>query len=415
MGLFKRTKNTNKPVIRQVLDLIPDWIIQSCIVKHSSDKGCHKYRTYDQLVAMTFGQLCKCSTLADISTGLSVSKTFISDLKLRQNPAKSTMSDGNRNRSWCVFETMYYQLLKHYTSVLKPKHQVHIIDEVKRHSIKIIDSTTISLCLSLFDWAKFRTAKGGIKIHTCWDDNLQIPDMINITEAKTHDSKGLEIQVFKKDTIIVEDRGYFDFSLMLSRIKAENVFVTRIKDNTVYESVKELDLPDEEDQHILKDEIICLTGDKAMSLGMEKYPLRRVVVYDEKNNNSIEILTNQLQWKAATIGSLYKKRWDIELFFKALKQNLQVKTFIGTSENAVKSQIYIALIVYLLLELLRRNTCKTAQAFSNFSEKIRICLTYYLSLYYVCNTIKPMVCRIDDKPPDQNHRDIFQQNNNLFQ
>jgi len=414
MGLFKRTKNTNKPLFRQVLDLIPEWILQGSIHKYHADKGCHKYRTYDQLVALTFGQLCKCTTLADISAGLSVSKTFIADLKLAQNPAKSTMSDGNKKRTWKVFECLYFRLLSHYQQVLKAKHRTDIIDEVKQQTIKIIDSTTIGLCLSLFDWAKFRTAKGGIKIHTCWDDTLQLPDMVNITEAQTHDVKGFEQQVFKKDTIIVEDRGYFDFSLMLARIKADNVFVTRIKDNTTYRVVKELDLPDDQDHHVLKDEIIVLNGAKAIALALYKHQLRRTVVYDEKNDRTLEIITNQLSWSAATIAALYKKRWDIESFFKVLKQNLQVKTFVGTSENAVKAQIYVALITFLLVELLRRNTCKAQQAFSNFSEKLRICLTYYLSLDYVCNQIVPKVCRIKDKPPNK-QRDIFQENQILFQ
>ncbi len=414
MGLFKRSKNNNKPLLRQILDLIPDWILQGCINQYQSDKGCHKYKTYDQLVALTFGQLCKCTTLADISTGLSVSQTFIADLKLKQNPAKSTMSDGNKNRNWQVFELLYFKLLKHYEQVLKTKHRTDIIEQVKHHTIKIIDSTTIGLCLSLFDWAKFRTAKGGIKIHTCWDDTLQIPDMVNITVAAIHDSKGFEQQVFRKDTIIVEDRGYFDFSVMLARIKAQNTFVTRTKNNTVYQVVRELELPDEKDHHIIKDELIVLIGTKAIETGINKFTLRRTAVYDEKNDKVIVIISNQLTWDAATIAALYKKRWDIELFFKALKQNLQVKTFIGTSENAVKSQIYVALIMYLLMELVRRNTCKVKQALSNFSEKIRICLTYYLTIEYVCNQIQPIVFRVKPKPPDL-QKDIFWKNSTLFQ
>jgi hypothetical protein len=414
MGLFKRSKNNNKPLLRQLIDLIPDWVLRSCITRYNSDKGCHKYKTYDQLLALTFGQLCKCTTLADISMGLSVSQTFIADLKLKQNPAKSTMSDGNKNRDWKVYEMLYFKLLNHYGQVLKSKHRTNIIEEVKHHNIKLNDSTTIDLCLSLFDWAKFRTAKGGIKIHTCWDDTLQIPDFINITEAIVHDSKGFKQQVFKKDTIIVEDRGYFDFELMLVRIKAQNIFVTRIKSNTVYESIKELELPDNRDPHILKDEFIRLTGAEAIKTGIDQHVLRRVVVFDEKNNKVIEIITNQLTWAANTIAALYKKRWDIELFFKALKQNLQVKTFIGTSQNAVKSQIYVALITYLLLQLLRRNTCKTPQAFSNFSEKIRICLTCYLSIDYVCNHIHPNICRVVQKPPNNYQGDIFRPNTTLF-
>jgi len=333
--------------------------------------------------------------LSDISTGIGVSKTFISDLGLKQSPARSTMSDGNKKRDSQVFESLYYKLLSHYKYVLKKHHQSHIIEEIKGKTIKLIDSSTIPLCLSMFDWAKFRTAKGGIKLHTSWDDGLMIPDVVNITEAKMHDRYGLELLIFPKGTIIVEDRGYFDFSLMQSRIAAKNVFVTRIKTNTVFESVRELDLPDGEHEHILKDEIIRLTSAKAKACGIDKQELRLVHVYKEDENKIIEIITNQLDWEAITIAELYKKRWDIELFFKALKQNLQVKTFIGTSENAVKSQIYIALITYLLLELIRRTVVKKNIGFSNFVEKIRMTLCFYLSLDYVCNEVGEGAKKID--------------------
>jgi len=394
MGLFRRTKNTNKPLLRQIIDLVPPWLLRSCIKQNQSDKGCSKYKTYDQFVALTFGQLNKCLTLSDISTGIGVSETFIGDLGLQQSPARSTMSDGNKNRDWQVFESLYNRLLKHYEGVLSKRHQSHVIEEIKTERIKIIDSTTISLCMSLFDWAKFRTAKGGIKIHTCWDDTLMLPEMVNITEAKVHDRYGLSQLVFAKNTIIVEDRAYFDFALMLSRINAENVFVTRIKTNTVYESIEELDLPDHTDQDILKDEIIQLTSNKAVKTGINQQKLRLVSVYKEDENKVIHIITNQLNWKARTIADLYKRRWDIELFFKAIKQNLQIKTFVGTSENAVKSQIYVALICYLLLELIKRTIAKTTKAFSNFVEKIRICLPFYLSLDYVCNQINEGAKRI---------------------
>jgi len=394
MGLFRRTKNNSKPLIRQIIDLVPPWLLASCTKQHKSDKGCSRYRTYDQFVAMTFGQLNKCLTLSDISTGIGVCETFIADLGLKQSPARSTMSDGNKNRDWHVYETLYYRLLAHYERVLAKQHQSHIIEEIKGQKIKLIDSTTISLCLSLFDWAKFRTAKGGIKIHTCWDDTLMIPDMVNITPAKLHDRYGLSQLIFPKNTIIVEDRAYFDFELMLNRIHADNIFVTRIKTNTVYQSIEELDLPDDTDQDILKDEIITLTGDKAIKTGITENQLRLVSVYKEDENKVIQIISNQLTWTARTIADLYKKRWDIELFFKALKQNLQVKTFIGTSENAVTSQIYIALICYLLLELIKRTIAKTTHAFSNFVEKTRICLPFYLSLDYVCNQINQGAKRI---------------------
>ena len=391
MGLFSRNKNNNKPLIRQILDLVPQEIMNRCIQEYKSDKGCSKYKTFDQFVAMSFGQLNKCSTLSDISTGIGVSEIFIRDLGLNQSPARSTMSDGNKKRSWKVYESLYYKLLRHYKRLLKVQHRSHIIEEIEGCVIKLIDSTTISLCLSMFDWAKYRTAKGGIKIHTCWDDTLMIPEIVNITEAKLHDRYGLCEMIFPKNTIIVEDRAYFDFRLMRSRIKAENIFVTRIKENTIYKSIKELELPEERDQDILKDEIIILNSDKAIETGINTTRLRLVHVYKEDENKVIEIITNQLNWQASTISQLYKKRWDIELFFKAMKQNLQIKAFLGTSENAVKSQIYVALITYLLLELIRRTVAKKAYAFSNFVEKIRICLPFYLSLDYVCNQVNNII------------------------
>jgi len=394
MGLFRRTKATNKPLLRQIIDLVPRWLLNSSIKQYKSDKGCSKYKTYDQFVALTFGQLNKCLTLSDISTGIGVSETFIADLGLTQSPARSTMSDGNKNRNWQVFERLYNRLLTHYEGVLSKRHQSHIIEEIKGERIKIIDSTTIGLCMSLFDWAKFRTAKGGIKIHTCWDDTLMLPEMVNITEAKIHDRYGLAQLIFAKSTIIVEDRAYFDFDLMLSRIKAENIFVTRIKSNTVYDSIEEIDLPDQKDQDIVKDEIIQLSSKQAIKTGIQQQKLRLVSVYKEDENKIINIITNQLDWKARTIADLYKKRWDIELFFKAIKQNLQIKTFVGTSENAVKSQIYVALICYLLLELIKRTIAKSTKAFSNFVEKIRICLPFYLSIDYVCNQISEGAKRI---------------------
>ena len=394
MGLFNRNKNNDKPLIRQILDLVPRQILMSCINKYNSDKGCHRYKTYDQFVAMTFGQLNKCLTLNDISTGIGVSEIFIKDLRLTQSPARSTMSDGNKKRNWEVFESLYYKLLSYYTNILTAQNNRKVIEEIKDKRIKLIDSTTISLCLSMFDWAKYRTAKGGLKIHTCWDDTLMIPDIVNIGEAKEHDRYGLSKLIFPKGTIIVEDRAYFDFTLMLSRINAKNVFVTRIKENTIYTAIAENNLLEGKDENVLKDEIITLNSKKADKVGISKHNLRLVHVYKEDENKVIEIITNQLDWKASTIADLYKKRWDIELFFKAIKQNLQIKTFIGTSKNAVKSQIYIALICYLLLQLIKRTVAKKSSSFSNFVEKIRICLPFYLSLDYVCNQINNGAKRI---------------------
>ena len=407
MGLFTRSKSNKTPIIKQILELIPGSILKSSIEKYQSDKFCSKYKTYDHLVSQMFGQLNKCQTLTDISTAIAVNTTFIADLGLKQSPARSTMSDGNAKRDWKVFETIYYKLLSHYKSILLKHGKTMDIEEIKGKVVKIIDSTTISLCLSLFEWAKFRTAKGGIKIHTCLDHALMLPDLVNIGEAAVHDKRGHPQTVFAPGTIIVEDKGYFDFNLMMQRINADNVFITRIKDNTVYESICEKELPADKDQHILKDELIRLTGKKAVEVGIDQVTLRRIVVYDQEKDVQLEIITQELKWAASTIAALYKARWDVEIFFKQLKQNLLVKTFTGTSENAVKSQIYIALITYLLLELIKRCIAKGGQAFSNLCEKIRFCLTYYHSLDYVCNQIKEGAVKARGKPSKPNSQRSF--------
>ena len=164
-----------------------------------------------------------------------------------------------------------------------------------------------------------------------------IPDIINISEAKVSDRRGVDNFRYEKDTIIVDDRGYFDTKLFKIRIDDQNVFVTRIKDNILYESVREYDLPDDKDEHILKDEIIRLTGKAAVENSMDQVELRRIVVYIVEDNRTVELICNNLKWSAATIAELYRRRWLIETFFKLIKQNLQIKTFLGTTPNACKS------------------------------------------------------------------------------
>lgn len=395
MSLISKNKNTDKPLLKQIIDLIPKHIITEAIQKFKSDKHYRAYKTYDQLVALLYGQLNKCLSLRDITLGLGLNTKLLSDLELTQSPAKSTMSDGNEKRNWKVFEHIYFSLAKYYSNVFVKSPGYEILKEIEGRSIKLIDSTTISVCLSLFNWAKFRTAKGGIKIHTCLDEGTMIPEMINITEAKVHDRKGVTGFIFEKGTIIVEDRGYFDFSLFKARIENGNYFVTRIKDNTSYKAIVELDLPEGRDENILKDEIILLTGISAIESGMDNEKLRRVVVFKEDENKTIEIICNNLDWSSATIAELYKRRWNIEIFFKLLKQNLQVKTFLGTSENACKSQIFISLIAYFLLELIRRTMSRAEHSFSNFVNLIRICLIHYHSLKYVVNEILPITQKVN--------------------
>jgi len=392
----KLGKKSDKPIFKQIVDLIPVGLFLKCVSKHKSDKGCSRYFTYDQFISMAFGQLNRCLSLREISLGIDQSPEFLADIGLQQSPSKSSMSYGNKNRNYKVFEELYYSLLSYFKHSLSCRPEYKVIEEVKNHSIKIVDSTIMSVALSLFSWAKYRTAKGGIKAHVSLDEASMVPDIVNITEAKLSDRRGIDNFHYPQDTIVIDDRGYFDCKLFKIRIEDNNWFVTRLKDNILYESVRELDLPDDKDFHILKDEIIHLTGQSAIENELNTTELRRVCVYIEEDDRTIILITNNLEWSAATIAELYKRRWLIETFFKLIKQNLQIKTFLGTNENSCKSQIFIALICYLLLEVIRRTLSKTPHRFGHFVTLIRVCLNQYNRLGYIVNATQITVRKARD-------------------
>ena len=399
----KLGKKSDIPILKQIIDLIPSGSLRKSVSKYHSDKHCSCYFTYDQLVSMMFGQLNRCLSLREISLGIDQSPEFLFDLNLKQSPSKSSMSYGNSKRNYQVFEDLYYNLLSYYKQSMSRTDGYKAIQEIEGKNIKIIDATIMSVCLSLFSWAEYRTAKGGIKAHVSLDEATMLPEIINITKAKVSDRRGVDDFRYPKDTIVVDDRGYFDTKLFKIRIMDENHFVTRIKNNILYESVRENDLPEDKDLHILKDEVIRLTGKTAVENGMSHVELRRIAVYIEQDDRTIELITNNMEWSAATIAELYKRRWLIETFFKLVKQNLQIKTFLGTSQNACKSQLFVALICYLLMELIRRVICKTSHRFGHFITLIRVCLTQYNRLGYMVNATQIKVRkarRHGTEPPD---------------
>ena len=320
----KLGKKSDIPIFKQILDLIPNGLLRKSIAKFNSDKSCSKYFTKDELISMLFGQLNKCLSLREIAFGIDQSPEFLADIGIAQSPAKSTMSDGNAKRDYRVFEELYSLLCSYYKEQLRMRPDYKVIKEIEGMHIKIIDATIMSVCLKLFEWAEYRTAKGGIKAHVSLGETSMIPDIINITKAKLSDRRGVDDFRYPKDTIIVDDRGYFDTKLFKIRIDDHNHLVTRIKGNILYESVREYDLPDDKDEHILKDEIIRLTGKSAFENEVDKVEFRRVVVYIDEGNRTVELISNNLDWSAATIAELYKRRWLIETFFKLIKQNLQI-------------------------------------------------------------------------------------------
>ena len=244
-----------------------------------------------------------------------------------------------------------------------------------KNKLLSLDSTTISLCLDLFPWAKFRQAKGGVKAHVLLDHDDYLPRYVLITEARRSDVKMADAFPLNPGSIVAMDRGYNDYALFDQWTERKIYFVTRLKDNAAYEVLEEGPIP--ANRNILSDQLIQFTGEKAQKDCPS--PLRRVAVWDAVNEREIVLLTNLQEFGATTIAAIYKDRWEIELFFKALKQNLKVKTFVGTSENALRIQIWTALIAILLLKWLH-HLSKAKWSLSNLASMLRMNLFTYRDL-----------------------------------
>jgi len=308
-------------------------------------------------------------------------------------PKRTNLSYNNQHITHVVFRDIYLELLNHYQ--LDGQLSRKKFKQIKR-KIYILDSTMITLCLKLFDWAKYQVTKGAIKLHTMLDYDGCMPSYLFMRPAQQSDLSFARNLVLQPHTVIMFDRGYQDFELFYQWHLQDIIFVTRLKSGILHERVRELPLTESDKDKILVDEVIQLMG-KDTSV---KYPkeLRRVVIYDEVNNDTVEILTNNFSWTANTISELYRERWNIEKFFRYLKQNLKIKSFLGRSENAVFIQIWTALIAFLLLTLLK-NRSKYKWHLSNLIHFLRLNLFNKFDLYaWLDRPIRPLLTREDYEP-----------------
>jgi len=337
----------NITLFSQIISRLDRFSFSKIVAGHQTDKHQKGYNSWTHLVSMLFCQFAKSQSVRDISNGLRSATGNLNHLGIAKAPSKSTISYQNKHRSWELFRDYYYHLFQHLGQQARFRRVKFRI----KSKIFLLDSTTISLCLSLFDWAKYKTAKGAVKMHTLLDYDGNLPAYVNITNGKTADNKGAYDIPLIPRSVIVADAFYNDFSLLNVWDSNKVFFVIRHKENLQFKKIKENELPKNRHEHILIDEIIEL----ASKSSKRKYPkrLRRVVVWDEKNENIIELITNQMTWSCNTISELYKSRWDIEIFFREIKQLLHIKSFIGTSENAVMIQIWTALITILMLKALK--------------------------------------------------------------
>lgn len=339
--------SVNISLFSQIIKQLDRNSFNRLVTKYDTDKANKGFDSWTHLVSMLFCQFAKSSSLRDISNGLRSATGNLNHLGVRKAPSKSSISYQNARRTSDLFESYYFELLNHFGQHLKiSKSKLKI-----KAPVHLLDSTTISLCLSLFDWAKYKTHKGAVKMHTLLDYDGGLPLYVNISDGKTGDNRGAYDIPVQKGAVIVADRYYNDFSMLNVWDSKEAFFVIRHKNNLKYEQVEKRSIPPIRQKHIICDEVIKLSN----TVSSKKYSksLRRLSVWDEKNEQYIELITNNFTWSADTISELYKARWTIEIFFRDLKQLLHIKTFIGTSENAVKIQIWTALITILLLKMLR--------------------------------------------------------------
>jgi hypothetical protein len=359
----------------QLLREFPRDEFDRLVRRHEAEKRAKGFTCWTQFVSMLFCQLAGADSLREICNGLSCCLGKLAHLGVFQKPNKSTLSYANMHRPAALFEDVFWHAMARFRAgeggigARKSKFRF-------RNKLLSLDSTVISLCLQMYPWAKYRRSKAAVKAHVVLDHDDYMPGYVVITEGKKHDATVGKTLRFNPGSIVAMDRAYNDYKLFGDWTDRGVYFVTRMKDNALYEVAEERYAPLQ--LNILTDQFIRLTGVNAQ----DKCPhlLRRIVVWDERNEREIVLLTNHLEFGSTTIAAIYRDRWEIELFFKALKQTLKVKTFVGTSENALRIQIWTALIAMLLIKWLH-HLSKAGWSLSNMACMLRMNLFTYRDLF----------------------------------
>jgi hypothetical protein len=354
----------------QVLELIDRGGFARAVRQLDAERGTKGFPCWAQFVAMMFCQLGAAHSLREICGGLSTALGRVVHLGMKVAPKRSTLAYANGHRPWQVYERIFEQVLWRCQELAAGRKRPFRF----KNPLRILDATVIDLCLEMFDWAKFRRTKGAIKLHLQLQDQGCLPCWALVTEGRTHEVRVAQGLSFAPGTIVAMDRAYTDYGLFGRWTEQGVLFVTRMKSNAQYEVVHTIPGGD---IGVRRVEWIRLTGTAAKECPRT---LRRITVWDEEQEREIILLTNDFRLSAGTIARVYRFRWQIELFFKALKQNLKIKTFVGTSENAVKTQIWTALIAILLLKFLQLKS-SWAWSLSNLAAMLRFNLLTYRDLW----------------------------------
>ena len=334
-------------IVAQILQLISRTGFETAVRKHQAERHARGFSSWGQFVAMLFCQLGAAKSLREIAGGLAASEGKLRHLGLPQAPPRSTLAYANEHRPWQLYEEVFHQLLTQGQALAAQSSGGRRKFRFK-HKLISMDATVIDLCASVFDWARFRRTKGAVKLHLLLDHDGFLPCYAVITEGKQHEVRVARQLHYEPGTLLVMDRGYNDYAWFAELSRQGVYFVTRLKDNADYLVLEDRELPHR--RGLLKDQVICFY--QQARDGQECY-FRRIEFYDEEQDRVLVFVTNHLTLAAATVAEVYKQRWQIELFFKALKQSLRIKTFVGTSANALKTQIWAALIAMLLIKYLQ--------------------------------------------------------------
>jgi len=355
-------------IFSQILQFVPRLEFEAAVQK--AEHRQHGFASWDQFGAMMFCQLGHAQSLREITGGLACCEGKLKHLGMDGAPAHSTLAYANKNRPWQLYQEIFQNLLgrcQHEAQNHKRKFRF-------KNKLLSIDGTMIGLSLSVFDWAAYKRTKGALKLHMVLDHDGYLPCYAVMTEGKESEMKVAKSLTFPPGTMVVFDRGYPDHDWWLSLTRSQVDFVTRLKDNVSYGVVSAREVP--KGGNIIRDEVILLTSQQ--EIGPEAQ-LRRIEVWVEERQETLVFVTNNFRLAASTIAAIYKERWQIELFFKALKQSLKIKTFVGTSENAVQIQIWTALIAMLLLKYLQMRS-SFAWSFSHLVALLRHQLFVYRDL-----------------------------------
>ena len=338
--------NQGRTVFSQLISFLPDREFRRCVERYRGDLRLRDFTCWDQYLAMAFAQLTYRESLRDIEACLGSVQGKLYHMGFRGKVTRSTLADANESRDWRIFADFAQMLI----AIARRLYAREPMGVDLDHSLYALDSTTIDLCLSLFPWAKFRTHKAAVKMHTLLDLRGNIPTFIRITDGKVHDVNILDEIMPEAGAFYVMDRGYIDFERLFALTLSSAFFVVRTKSNVLLQ--RRYSHPVDKSTGVRSDQTVVLTSFESASA----YPdtLRRVSYFDAETSKRLKFLTNNFALPALTIAQIYKQRWQVELFFKWIKQHLRIKAFYGTSENAVKTQIWIAVSVYVLVAIVRK-------------------------------------------------------------